>query len=158
VGNTGIVDGNGLVSASGFVYPGVGIIEPTFPVAGPTGDDIDALEMDSAGPGPLGVFFSLDAAFINPCLGIPNTGSAMANGFLPGMVLNTPAPGGPPMVYAPPPLLGLDIFGPGTDDLDALALAENGIPGFQPSALPYDWTLAGGPDMLLYSVRRGSAV
>ncbi|HEV8113393.1 MAG TPA: hypothetical protein VGR31_11515 [Planctomycetota bacterium] len=158
VGNTGIVDGNGFVSASGFVYPGVGIIEPTFPVAGPTGDDIDALEMDSAGPGPLGVFFSLDAAFINPCLGIPNTGSAMANGFLPGMVLNTVAPGGPPMVYAPPPLLGLDIFGPGTDDLDALALAENGIPGFQPSALPYDWTLAGGPDMLLYSVRRGSAV
>jgi hypothetical protein len=106
----------------------------------------------------MGVFFSLDAAFVNPCLGIPNTGSAAANGFLPGAILHTPVPGGPPMVYAPPGMLGLDFFGPGTDDLDALALAENGIAGFQPSMIPYDWLIPGGPDMVLYSVRRGSAV
>jgi hypothetical protein len=159
-GNAGIVDGNGLVSPSGHVYPGVGIVEPSFPGAGPTGDNIDALDFDTPFPPPgFGVFFSLDAAFVNPCTGVPNTGSAMANGFLPGMVLLTAGPGGPPIPYAFPPMLGLDLAGPpGSDDLDALALAENGFPGFQPSMIPYDWVPAGGPDMLLFSVRRGSAV
>jgi hypothetical protein len=47
------------VSASGFVYPGVGIIEPTFPVAGPSGDDVDALDLDTPFPPAMGVFFSL---------------------------------------------------------------------------------------------------
>src|SRR5258706_540513 len=144
VGNAGIVDGNGLPGATGFVYPGLGVVEPTFAVVGPTGDDVDAVDFDTPFPPPLGVFFSLDAAFMNPCLGIPNTGSAMANGFLPGAVLHTAVPGGPAMVYAPPIALGLDLFGAGTDDLDALALAENGIPGFQPSMIAFDWLIAGG--------------
>lgn len=158
VGHVGIVDGNGLTSPSGWLYPGVGIFEPTWPVAGPTGDDIDAVDFDSPGPGPFGVFFSLDAGFLDPCLGIPNTNSALMNGFLPAMVLRTPAPGAPPVPYAFPPMLGLDLMGTATDDLDALALWENMIPGYQPSMAPYDWNLPGGPDMLLFSVRRGSAV
>lgn len=161
VGHVGIVDGNGLTSPSGWLYPGVGIIEPTWPVAGPTGDDIDAVEFDSPSPwvpGGTGIYFSLDAGFLDPCLGIPNTNSALLNGFLPGMVLRTIAPGAPPVPYAPPPALGLDLMGTATDDLDALALRENLIPGYQPSSAPYDWALPGGPDMLLFSVRRGSAV
>jgi hypothetical protein len=60
-------------------------------------------------------------------------------------------------VYAPPAALGLDIVGgPGSDDVDAIALFENGVPGFQASPAPYAWL--GGTDMLLFSVRRGSAV
>src|SRR6185369_13392765 len=78
-----------------------------------------------------------------------NTGSAISNGFLPGAILNTPAPGAAPVVYAPPLMLGLDLAGPGRDDLDALALLENGIPGYQPGP---------GGDVVRFSVRRGSAV
>ena len=158
VGNSGIVDGNGMPSASGWAYPGLGLVEPSPIAIGASGDDVDALDLDTPFPPAMGVFFSLDAAFVNPCLGIPNTGSAAANGFPPGAILHTAVPGGPAMVYAPPPMLGLDLLGPGTDDLDALALAENGIAGLQPSMLPYDWTIPGGPDMVLFSVRRGSAV
>jgi hypothetical protein len=160
-GNIGIVDGNGLPSGTGAVYPGLGLLEPP---AVPINflDNLDAVDVDfPVSPTmfpPTGVYFSLDAAFMNPCTGMPNTGSAAAHGFPPAAVLVTPAAGGPPMMYAPPPPLGLDLAGPQRDDLDALALAENGIPGYQPSTMPYDWLAAGGPDMLLFSVRRGSAV
>jgi hypothetical protein len=156
VGNIGIIDGNGLVSASGNVYPGLGLLEPAFPGPGVTGDELSGLDLDIP-PAPFPIYFSLDGALPNACTTLPGEGTAMANGFLPGMVLVTMAPGGPPLVYAPPALLGLDIFGPGTDDLDALALHENGIPGFQVSMAPYDW-MGGATDMLLFSVRRGSAV
>ena len=159
-GNSGIIDGNGLVSGSGGIYPGLGLIEPTFPFFGPgprPGDNVDALEMDSPAGPTIGVFFSLDGAFFDPLNGVPNTGSAAANGFLPGAILVTLVPGGPPVVYAPPFMLGLDLFGPGTDDLDALALWENGMPGFQPGG-PYKWLAPTLTDMCLFSVRRGSAV
>jgi hypothetical protein len=66
-------------------------------------------------------------------------------------------PGCAPAVYAPAFLLGLDAGGPDTDDLDALVLRENGIPGYQRSTTPYDW-LTGASDMLFFSVRRGSAL
>lgn len=149
-GNTGLLDGNGFVSPSGARYPGVGLFEPLPPVMGPIapGDNVDAIDLDT----PLGIFpvyFSLDAAFFDPLRGVPNLGSAAANGFPPAAVLMTPGPGIPPMVYAPPPPLGLDLFGPGTDDLDALVLIENGIPMLQ---------LGPGGDVLYYSVRRGSAI
>jgi hypothetical protein len=149
-GNTGLIDGNGFVSVSGGRYPGVGLIEPIPPIAGPMapGDNIDAIDLDTPF-GTFPVYFSLDAAFFDPLRGVPNLGSAAANGFLPGMVLVTPAPGAFPMVYAPAPVLGLDLFGPGTDDLDALALTENGIPMLQ---------IGPGGDVLYYSVRRGSAI
>jgi hypothetical protein len=72
----------------------------------------------------------------------------------------TGAPGGPPVLYAPAGMLGLDLVGPDRDDLDALILLENGIPGYQKSFMPYDWLP--GPaipkDMLIFSVRRGSFV
>src|SRR4030095_16837553 len=88
-----------------------------------------------------------------------NTGSAMANGgFPPAAVMVTMVPGGPFAVFAPPPMLGLDLFGFGTDDIDAIALSENGSGVFEPSMMPFDWLPAAGPDMLLFSVRPGSAV
>ncbi|MBI5363183.1 MAG: hypothetical protein HZA53_08390 [Planctomycetes bacterium] len=159
-GNLGLVDGNGLVSPTFAHYPGVGIIEPTpaVPVAAPAprpGDNLDALDLD-VGPVPVvgGMFFSLDGVVPNPCT--PGLGTAMANGFLPGAVLQQVA-GGPPIVYAPPALLGRDLAGPGRDDLDALAIFENGMPGYQPSPGAYAWG-PGAFDMLLFSVRRGSAV
>jgi len=49
-------------------------------------------------------------------------------------------------LYAPAAVLGLDFAGPDTDDLDALILLEDG-----------DGVLT-GLEVVLYSVRRGSAV
>lgn len=149
-GNTGLIDGNGFISPSGGRYPGVGLFEPLPPVMGPMapGDNVDAIDLDTPF-GTFPVYFSLDAAFFDPLRGVPNLGSAAANGFPPAAVLMTPAPGAPPMIYAPPPVLGLDLAGPGTDDLDALVLIENGIPMLQ---------LGPGGDVLYYSVRRGSAL
>ena len=122
--------------------------------------DFDTRLSDQTGP----VFFSLDSAFVDPLEAIvppPNFGTAAANGFVGGDVLvgvPAAAPGGPIALFAAAPLLGLDlILGPDTDDLDALKLAGNAILGYQPSIVPFDW-LAGLSDMLLFSVRRNSAV
>ena len=150
-GNTGLIDGNGLMSPTGGRYPGVGLIEPIPPVLGPMapGDNVDAIDLDTPF-GTFPVYFSLDSAFFDPLRGVPNLGSAFANGFPGGAtILVTPAPGAAPLIYAPGPPLGLDLFGIGTDDLDALVLIENGIPMLQ---------LGAGGDVLYYSVRRGSAV
>ena len=156
-GNTGIVDGNGMPSGSGFTYVEAGLFEPTFPGPGATGDNIDAIDFDSVFAPPW--YWSADSAFFNPCNGAANTGSAMANGgFPPAAVMVTMVPGGPFGVFAPPPALGLDMFGPGTDDIDGIALGENGSGVYEPSMMPYDWLPAAGPDMLLFSVRPGSAV
>lgn len=156
--NLGIVDGDGLVSPTAAHYPGVGLREPTMPLPGGgprPGDNLDALDIDAAAAAAGGPFyFSLDGFVPNPCTA--GLGTAQANGFLPGAVLMSVA-GGVPVVYAPPGALGLDLMGPGTDDLDALALFENGMAGYQPSPGAYAWG-PGGPDCLLFSVRRGSAV
>lgn len=159
IGNSGIIDGNGFVSGSGAVYPGLGLIEPRMPGPAVTGDDVDAIDVGLPTTAVLfPVYFSMDAAFGNICTGAPNSGSAAAAGFLPAAVLVTLAPGGPPIVYAPPGVLGLDFFGAGTDDLDALAICENGAAGFQVSPGPYTWLAAAPTDELFFSVRRGSAV
>ena len=160
IGHRGLFDGDGLASGSGFTYPGLGLIEPAAPIAIPAnpGDDLDALDnlMPTAGVG-MDAYFSMDAAFIDPLTGIPNSGSAIANGFMGADVLKTTF-GGTPAVYAPAPLLGLNLVGSAQlDDLDALVLVENGDGVWQPSMQPFDW-LTGGTDMLLFSVRRGSAV
>lgn len=164
-GSVAFLDGNGMASLTPALYPGLGLIEPRppVPVLPKPGDNLDALEMDpgsaTGGPPVLGFFFSLDAPWVDPLTGIPHSGSAAAHGFPAAAVLRTPVPGGVPAVYAAPPLLGLNVIGgPQADDLDALVLAENGVAGFQPSQTPYDWAFAGGTDMLLFSVRRGSAV
>ena len=156
--HTAVLDGNGFRSASGFAYPGIGLLEWNPPMLPPDlGDNVDALDADFFLAGAV-TYFSLDSAFPDPFTGIPNSASAVLNGpFVGGDVLVT-VPGGPPAVYAPALALGLDLVaGPDTDDLDALALFENGFPGYQPSVAPYDW-LGGATDMLFFSVRRGSAL
>ncbi|MFN0244308.1 MAG: hypothetical protein ACKVWV_15580 [Planctomycetota bacterium] len=164
--NVGVLDGNGLPSATGFVYPGIGLEEPNFPSLPPdTGDDLDALHMGPTPSGPIDVYFSLDANFIDPVLQLQNSGSALAQGVTPGAILRKRIGGAPLNVYASAPQLGLDQEGTGTDDLDALILWDNGDGVYQPSIAPYDWlpslTLVFGVpprDMAIFSVRRGSAI
>lgn len=157
LGHTGYIDGNGLASCSGFLYPGTGLTE-TPPGVVP-GDNLDALDDDVPDrvlPRTTCSYFSLDSGLFDPVLLIPNSGSAVANGFVGGDVLVS-CPGCAPSVYAAAAQLGLDASGPDTDDLDALVLRENGIPGYQRSAFPNDW-INGNRDMLFFSVRRGSAI
>ena len=162
-GNTALLDGDGMGPFGG---PGIGLIEPNLAAPGvpDMGDNLDAVDLDElAGPfvGPrYPVYFSLDSGFMDPLEGPPvNTASALAHGFVGGDVVTTQSPGMLPMMYAPAPMLGLDLVaGPDTDDLDALILWENGDMIYQPSQQPFDWVQGGGTDMLLFSVRRGSAV
>ena len=158
-GNVGVIDGDGFASGSLAVYPGLGLIEPNFPGFPNLGDNLDAFDWDGTGVvgfPPGGVYFSLDSGFPDP-FGPPNSGSALFHGFSGSDVLWTPVPGGPPIVWAPGFLLGLDLLAIGMDDLDALAIAENGSGLFEPSMVPGDW-LGGATDMVLFSVRRGSPV
>jgi hypothetical protein len=159
-GSLGAVDGNGLVSLSGYRYPGVGLIEPYAPsnTLPSGGDNIDGLAVNQS-PLPVihPVYFSLDASWTDPLTGTPHSGSAAAHGFRPGDVLVSSGSGAAPTVYADAVDLGLDLLANNLDDLDALILMENGVPGYQPSVTPNDWW-TGATDMLLFSVRRGSSV
>lgn len=160
--NTGVIDGNGRLSAGSiFAYPGIGLIEPTTPGLPPDlGDNLDAMDVDGlAYPATsFPAYFSMDASFVDPRNGWLNSGTALANGFAGGDVLVVGAAGALPAVFAPAFMLGLDfVGGPDSDDLDALILFENGSGVFEPSLTPFDW-LGGGTDMLLFSVRAGSAI
>ncbi len=154
-GHTGYVDGNGLASCSGFAYPGTGLIEN--PPGTFHGDNLDALDdnvPDRWFATATCTYFSLDSAFVDPQTLMPNSGSALAHGFVGGDVLRS-CPGCAPALYASAIQLGLSPND--ADDLDALALRENGFAGYQRSSMPYDW-LNGQTDMLFFSVRRGSAI
>jgi hypothetical protein len=154
--NVGVIDGNGVAGPSPFAYPGLGLVEPHIPCAPVNpGDNVDALDVD----GPIGpiAYFSLDAAGPDAC-GIPRPGAGPANGFLPGAILGKAVGAlAPIFVYAPPAALGLDLAGPGTDDLDALALFNNAVAGFAPSPGPYVG-YGGAFDMVMFSVSPTSAV
>lgn len=176
-GNGLLFDGNGLAPPGGSLLGplnGLGLVEPLppvpgIPVGGEPGSNLDALDVDMAPvPPPAGMFvyFSLDAPYPDPIEGPPvNSGSSAANLAGGGGAINFKPLGaaGGFGVYAFPPALGLDIFGPDTDDLDALAIAENGCVGFQAAPI-YGWGPCGGicpcalGDMVFFSVRRGSAV
>ena len=162
-GHSGVFDGNGLRSATGNVYYGLGLFEvnPAIPGVPNLGDNLDALDIGTLGGGggvpPGGLYYSLDSAFMDPLELVANSGSAAAAGVSGGDLLFLSTTGGTATVYASALTLGLDSAGVDTDDLDALILTENGLPGYQPSAVAYDW-VPGGTDMLLFSVRRGSAV
>ena len=156
-GNSGWQDGNGMMSCNGSVYPGNGLVEN--PPGMVPGDNLDALDGDVPDrwfASTTTTYISLDASFVNPITGVPLSGSALLAGYVGGDVLRV-GPSGTTGLYAPANALGLDMMGPDTDDLDALAIAENGIAGYQPSVQPFDW-MFGQTDMLLFSVRRGSAV
>ena len=158
--NTGFIDGDGLPNTAGITYPGLGVVEPIPPGLPPQpGSNVDAfdqLEFPAAMPFPA--YYSLDGVFPDPLTGYPGHGTAFFHGFASADVLVTPVAFGAPVIFAPGPLLGLDLAGGmHSDDLDALALWENGTGVFEPSLTPFDWT-AGATDMLLFSVSRGSAV
>lgn len=172
VGNTTLIDANGLAPPAG--YPGLmgpPFLEPNFPIAGvpDMGADIDALDIDPP-PGPpmmpapvpgvgFPIYYSLDAAFFNAAEGVFNTGSAAANGGFTGAdILVCAGPAIPPAISIPGFMLGLPGMG---NDVDALILRENGIPGYQPPTVPFSWVPGVVPvptDMVFYSVRPGSAV
>lgn len=153
------LDGNGFRGLTPFAAPGAALLEWNPPGPFPAlGDDIDAFDLDLPPAFVPTIYFSLDSGFFDPLSLRFNTGSAAVHGFVGGDVLRTVPLIGVPGLYAPAVVLGLDrIGGPDSDDLDALILTENGIPGYQPSMAPYDW-LGGQTDLLLFSVRRGSRV
>ncbi|MFT4540889.1 MAG: hypothetical protein ACI841_004037 [Planctomycetota bacterium] len=161
--NVGVYDGNGQPNGAGIAYPGFGLVEPNPPSNPPDpGDNIDAFDMatdPSGGANAFPVYYSLDAAFADPINGLPLSGSANAQGFSGADVLVTASVTSFPSLFASAASLGLDLAGAGTDDLDAIALSENGTGVFEPSLDVYDWATGAAPrDMLLFSVRRGSAV
>jgi hypothetical protein len=150
--NIGVFDGNGLPNVVGKRYRGLGLREQGQP--GPF-DDLDALTI---APIPTGtgasIYFSLDGAIVDPLTLQTGSNSAAIAGFSPSAILRRNISGGAIQIYANPLQLGLN---PTTDDLDALLLADNGDGIYQPSIIDYDW-LSGTTDMVLFSVRRGSAV
>jgi hypothetical protein len=161
--NAGIFDGNGGFTP--FVASGLNLREPTNPTVNSLdfGDNLDAWDLDqfvptaNAGqPFPLPVYFSLDSVYTDPLDAPYNTGTAVTNGFVGGDVLVANGFGAP-VLFAPANLLGLDQTGPDHDDLDALVLWENGDGLYTPTKGPYSW-LGGQTDMLLFSVRRNSAI
>jgi hypothetical protein len=177
-GNAVMIDGNGLSpppvphpSLSAIV--GFGLVEPNPPTVMPIslpdpGDNIDALDVDTVvtpGNVPYPIYFSLDTSYFDtiegdtpPGMGPVNSGSASLNGGFSGAdILVILGPGEPPMVYASAEDLGLDFLGFDTDDVNAIVLHENGIPGYQPAQYLYDWGPGRG-DMLLFSLRYGSGM
>ena len=157
IGHRGLFDGDGLPSATGFAYGGLGLMEPSPPTAllAAVGDNLDAMDVLMPGGAPPPVsYFSLDGVFPDPMTGLPSAATAATHMFAGSDVLKS-VPGFAPILYAPALALGLDFFGPHSDDLDALILAENGDGIYTPSVVPFDW-MGGTTDMLLFSVRRGS--
>jgi hypothetical protein len=158
-----VLDGNGVVGSAGastIRQRGLGLVEPIQPGApADPGDNLDTLSMSP--PSPLGAeYYSLDGAIIDPFSGVAGSSTAQTLSVSPAAVLRR-LPGVAPVVYASAAQLGLDRNGFGTDDLDALILAEDGDGVFEPSQAPNDWISASGAqvgDMLLFSVRRGSNV
>jgi hypothetical protein len=157
-GHVGAIDGDGMPSASGYTYPGLGLVEGAMAMPGPVSgvDNLDALELVMGTSTTF--YFSMDATpnLFDACIGTGGSESAWKNGFQSGDVLVTTGAG--PAVYAPATMLGLNqVGGHDSDNLDALILRENGNGQWQPSMTPYDW-LNGNTDMLLFSVSRSSMV
>ena len=149
-GNVQFYDGSGTLPDGTPSTPGFGLIEPNPAASGlpDHGDNLDAFDNDTTLADVLGMlYFSLDAGFVDPLEGTPvNSGSATPFGVSPADVLVLP-PGGIPVTVIDASVLGLDLEGPGTDDLDALIFhdADDSV------------SLTNG-DVILFSVRRGSAV
>ncbi len=148
-GNKQFIDGNGFPSPPGGTW-GLGLLEPMPPACGLpcNGDNLDALDVNSTLNDAFGpIYFSLDSGFVDPVDGPPmNTGTAAINSVSGADVLISRA-GAFPAIYVPSPMLGLDLFGFDTDDLDALILQDDGDGIYDPAI-----------DRILFSVRRGSAI
>ncbi|MCA9000303.1 MAG: hypothetical protein KDB61_00170 [Planctomycetes bacterium] len=162
--NSQVVDGDGRRNNGTAFNRGLGLEEPNLPGSAlpDTGSNLDALSMGAPfSPLTDKVYFSLEGGIADPLESAPvQVNSAQIQGFQSGDILVYDPGTGQVSQYASADDLGLDNLGIGTDDVDAIAVVEaNGIPGFQrPNAL-YDWQPGpGGGDLVLFSVRRGSAV
>ncbi|MFT5197620.1 MAG: hypothetical protein ACI87O_000261 [Planctomycetota bacterium] len=160
--NVLIVDGDGRRNLGTSFAHGLGLKEPNLPGSAlpDVGSNLDALQLGTPLNLPTDkIFFSLEGGFSDPLEGtVTHSNSAALQGNSPGDILVFNPITNQVSVYASADNLGLDHAGIGTDDVDAIAVVEvNGMPGFQrPNGL-YDWTLGQG-DLVLFSVRRGSAI
>lgn len=105
---------------------------PTPPAPGPNQDDIDALDC-----------YIVDGNLYSSLT--PATGLPFPGGVAPADILVSPM--APFIIYAPAPAMGLDLNGPGTDDIDALVVFD--VDGIPTQAQP-------GVDFALFSLRAGS--
>jgi hypothetical protein len=122
--NTQVYDGDGLPIALP-PAPGLGLLEPV--------SNVDALDLR---PGPeLDIFYSVDGALLGP--------AASADIFMSPAI---PGYAGFLGFYAPAPLLGLS-FG---DDIDALVVHEDGVPGYSPATDVIYFSLAAGSPTLAF--------
>ncbi|MEM1177579.1 MAG: hypothetical protein AAGM22_04490 [Acidobacteriota bacterium] len=151
-GHTSAVDGDGVFPWGG---PSLGLVEVPFSGAGPgpdADDNIDALDFWQQSAF-MRLYFSLDGDSADPLEGgLPALATANLNGVLGSDILVSDGSGSF-SVWATAADLGLDA----NDDIDALVVWENGDATFNPAAQPFDWQ-DGDVDMVLFSVRRGSAV
>ena len=171
-GNVAVLDGDGQSGQSGFLYPGIGCREPNDSQPGPfnSGDNVDAFDMFEASRTPPisgndPAFFSLDGNLFDPLEQIQGSNSAAMNSsavsYGAADILITSPGGGVPGVYADAASLGLTWL---EDDVDAIAVWDNGDQVFQPSTAPYGWTVdansdgVADTDMVIFSVRRGSNI
>lgn len=159
--NVQVADGNGESASASGVTPGLGLIEPSPPSSQvpDQGSNLDAFELSgTTNPAMQRIFFSLQGSVQDP---LEPTAvffdSAAAQGFRGGDILEFDPGTGQISLYAPADVLGLDRFGFGLDDVDALVVVENGIPGYQAPTALYDWQF-GVSDLILFSVRRGSDI
>lgn len=165
----GVADGDGRPSGPQEpAFIGLGLLEPIPPsqTAADAGDNVDAFDLGR----PLDlandrIYFSLQGAFplcnepavplVNSAdlqqvvSGGPRARSADVLVFVPGVGVDR---------YAAAQELGLDRLVDGSDDIDALVVVENGVPGYQPPTAPYSWLGANPTDLLMFSVRCGSDV
>ncbi|MEC7231747.1 MAG: hypothetical protein VXZ39_08610 [Planctomycetota bacterium] len=174
----GVADGNGRrATANTTAFPGVGLEEPINPDPSSAADDGDNLDALDLGPRVNSAFdplyFSLQAGF-SLCneFDVPIVDSASLQTTATGQtavgadVLRFDPQGGGGAgaltIYASAQSLGLDRFGPGRDDVDALSLWDNGDGVYQPPTGPYSWIVPDSfdlvTDLLLYSVRCGSEI
>jgi hypothetical protein len=149
-GNRATIDGNG-VAPSG--RPGVGLEEPNTPSFNDPhdeGDNLDALDLGTTTGDLSGTaYFSLDADYSDwadaGLSGAPNFGSAAASGVDGADILVSDLGSHLFNIYAHAGELGLGGNGEGKDDIDALAVADDGDGIYDP-----------GSDKVFFSLRRGS--
>lgn len=154
-------DGDPLQGGAGMTQGGLGLIEPNalthrwpFRVSD-AGDDLDALDDRVPPIGTSRVFFSLAGELLDPfdpAWAIRGPGAAQTQGVSAADVLMVRPFVAAPTVYASALQLGLDR---NRDDIDALSIAEDGVPGYTAPQAPFAWGPGAG-DMLLFSLRRGS--
>ncbi len=162
-----VVDGDGTPSSPNTnSLIGLGLVEPIPPTPGvpESGSNLDAMDLgEPFDPITDTLFFSLQGDF--PFCNEPNapTFSSASSQALPtggtasaGDILTFQAGVGVDR-FARAIDLGLDrVAGPDSDDVDALMVVENGVPGYQPPTAPYSWLGAGATDLVLFSLRCGS--